>query len=193
MESIEIKGTSRTTFGKKSSKELRKSKSVPCVLYGGKENVHFSTDETSFKDLVFTPNVYEAKIDVDGKIYRSILKDVQYHAVSDDIIHADFYEVDDKKKVDVFVPVRLEGFSVGVKEGGKLILDRRKLKVRGFLKEVPQEIVLDITNLGLGKSLRVNEVTAEGVELLDPKNSPVATVKMTRAARGAQAEAEKKK
>jgi large subunit ribosomal protein L25 len=185
MKSIELKGTIRESVGKNNSKALRASETVPCVLYGGKESVFFSVVEKDLKEIIYTPNVYLIALDVKGKKFLAKIQAIQYHPVSDKPLHIDFYEVSDDKSIVIEVPVRVEGNSIGVKEGGKLIQDSRKLKVKGIVKNIPDEIVLDVTNLGLGKSLRVGDMKHDKVEFLDLKNNPVVSVKMTRAARGA--------
>ena len=185
MKSIELKGTIRETAGKSSSAKLRNNKSVPCILYGGKELVKFSVVDADLKPVIFTPNVYIVELNIDGKMYKSKIQAMQFHPVTDATLHIDFYEVADDKLIGIELPVKVIGNSIGVKEGGKLVQDLRKLKVRGVVKNLPEEIVVDITELGLGKSMRVGELSAENVEFLDFKNSPVVSVKLTRAARGA--------
>lgn len=192
MKSIELKGIIRESVGKKDSKALRANETVPCILYGGKDSVYFSVVEKDLKEIIYTPKVYMIALDVNGKKYLAKIQDIQYHPVSDAPIHIDFYELSDDKKVEIEVPVRIEGNSIGVKEGGKLVQDSRKLKVRGLVKDIPDEIVLDITTLGVGKSLRVGDLTHDKVEFLNLKNNPVVSIRLTRAARGeAAAEAPK--
>lgn len=185
MKSIELKGTIREMSGKSSSAKLRNNKSVPCILYGGKELVKFSVSEPDLKPVIFTPHVYIINLNIDGKQYKSIIQALQFHPVTDKTIHIDFYEVSDDKKIVIELPVKVTGNSIGVKEGGKLVQDLRKLKVRGIVNKLPDDITIDITELGLGRSFRVGDLTADNVEFLDFKNSPVVSVKLTRAARGA--------
>ncbi|MDP4208979.1 MAG: 50S ribosomal protein L25/general stress protein Ctc [Bacteroidota bacterium] len=185
MKSIELKGTIRETVGKNSSKVLRANETVPCVLYGGKESVHFSVEESDLKPVIYTPNVYLVALEIDGKKYTAKIQDLQVHPVTDKVIHLDFYEVSEDKKIVIELPVRTSGNSIGVKEGGKLVQDLRKLKVKASLSELPDEITIDVTSLGLGKTIRVGELVHDKVEFLNFKNSPVVSVKMTRAARGA--------
>lgn len=185
MKSLELKGTVRAKVGKTSSKKIRAEEGVPCVLYGGKEYAFFSVIEKDLKEILYTPNVYLIDLNIDGKVIKAKIQDLQFHPVTDSVLHIDFYEVDNDKKIVIEVPVRVQGNSVGVKEGGKLIQDRRKLKVRGLVKNIPDEIVVDITTLGLGKSIMVGELSHKDVEFLDLKNNPVVSIKMTRAARGA--------
>ncbi|MDP4189788.1 MAG: 50S ribosomal protein L25/general stress protein Ctc [Bacteroidota bacterium] len=197
MESIELKGTLRTSLGKSSSKKLRSDENVPCVVYGGKEIIHFSTAEKNFKSLIYTPNVYLVKLDVDGKIHECVLQDVQFHPVSDRIIHVDFLEVDEKKPVVVSVPINIHGTAAGVKEGGKLLQELRKLKIKGLTKDIPHEVDIDVTNLGIAHSIKVSDLNYPNIELLDLKTTCIVSVRMTRAtkdetaapAEGAPAEA----
>jgi len=187
MKSIELKGTIRESVGKKNSKVLRTNETVPCILYGGKDSVYFSVVEKDLKGIIYTPKVYLISLDIKGKKHLAKIQDIQYHPVSDAPIHIDFYEVSDDKMIVIEIPVRVEGNSIGVKEGGKLVQDSRKLKVRGIVKNLPDEIVLDVTDLGVGKSLRVGDLTHDKVEFLDLKNEPVVSVKLTRAAKGTEA------
>lgn len=194
MKSIELKGTIRESVGKKINKALRANGTVPCILYGGKDSVYFSVVEKDLKEIIYTPKVCLVALDINGKKHLAKIQDLQFHPVSDAPIHIDFYEVADDKKIDIEIPVRIEGNSIGVREGGKLVQDSRKLKVRGLVKNLPDEIVVDITNLSVGKCLRVGDLTHDKVEFMNFKNSPVVSVRLTRAARGAAegAEAAKK-
>ena len=193
MKSIELKGTVRKAVGKKDSKAVRNGESVPCILYGGKESVYFSVVVKELKDVIYTPDVCLVDLNIDGKTFKAKIQDLQFHPVSDDVLHIDFYEVTNDKTIEIELPVQAEGNSIGVKEGGKLVLDKRKLKVRGVVKNLPNVIAIDVTELGLGKSFRVSDLTAQGYEFLDAKSIPVISVKMTRAAKGAAAEAAKGK
>jgi large subunit ribosomal protein L25 len=185
MKSIELKGTIRESVGKKNSKTLRTNETVPCVLYGGKDSVFFSVEEADLREIIFTPNVYFIALNVNGKKYSAKIQDMQFHPVSDKVLHIDFYEVNDDKTVIIDVPVRVEGNSIGVKEGGKLVQDLRKVKVKGLVKNIPDDVLIDVTTLGIGKAVKVGDLTSDTIEFLNLKNSPVVSVKMTRAARGA--------
>jgi large subunit ribosomal protein L25 len=189
MKSIELKGTIRESVGKKHNKALRANGTLPCILYGGKESVYFSVVEKELKEIIYTPKVYLVELGINGKKYLSKIQDIQFHPVSDAPVHIDFYEVSDDKTIDIDVPVRVEGNSIGVREGGKLIQDSRKLKVRGLVKNLPDEIVVDISDLSVGKSLRVGDLTHKKVEFIDLKTNPVVSVKVTRAAAAAAAPA----
>ncbi len=160
-------------------------------MYGGKENVHFTTTVSDIRKLVYSPEVFIVNLDIDGKKTKSIMKALQFHPVTDKVLHIDFLEVFDDKAVTVEIPVKLEGLAEGVKAGGKLALEMRKLKVKGFYAEIPENIVIDVTSLGLGKSIQVAKVSVPKLEILNAKNAVVAQVKLTRAARGAAANANK--
>lgn len=187
MKSIEINGTLRTEFGKKGSHAIRKSNGVPCILYGGKEIVHFTVNADSLRNLVYTPHIYVVDLVVDGKKYNAILKDLQFHPVKDNILHVDFYEIDEAKPIVMEVPVALEGLAEGVRAGGKLALQLRKIKVKALFNLIPEKLVINVSHLGLGKTIKVGELSFEGLELVSAKEAVVCAVKLTRAARGAAA------
>lgn len=189
MKTFELKGSVRSALGKKATKADRVSESVPCVLYGNGENVHFTATNSDLRKLIYTPEVFVVALDVDGRKCNALMKAIQFHPVSDKVLHIDFLEVTEKKPVIMEIPVKLEGLSEGVKAGGKLALQMRKLKVKGFYTDFPQAITLDVTNLTLGKTIQVGDVKVDKLELLNAKNAVVAQVKLTRAARGAAAAA----
>jgi large subunit ribosomal protein L25 len=193
MKTFELKGAVRTDLGKKASKAERVSESVPCVLYGGSENVHFTATASDLLKLIYSPEVFVVDLTVDGKACKAIMKALQFQPVTDKVLHIDFLEVSDKKPVVVEIPVKLEGLAEGVKAGGKLALEMRKLKVKGLYTQIPENIVIDVTPLGLGKSVQVGAVAVENMEILNAKNAVVCQVKLTRAARGAAAAAASKK
>lgn len=183
MKTIELKGNLREDLGKKSSKLLRKDEKVPCVLYGGETNVHFYVTERSLKHIIYTPHVYVIKLDVDGKKFDAIVQDMQFHPVHDRPVHIDFLEVKEDKVVKISLPVQLNGFPVGVQQGGKLNLDSRKLKVSALAKDLPDLLEIDVTDLSLGKTIKIGDLSFDNLELLDSKNAVVASVRLTRAAR----------
>lgn len=187
MKTFEIKGEPRPATGKNNSRRLRKLEKMPCVLYGGKENVHFSVDTPSLKKLVFTPDVYIVKLDIEGKKYDAIIKELQFHAVTDEINHIDFLEIHDDKPVEIQIPVELTGIAPGVKAGGKLQLINRKLKVKGLPKNFPDKLNVDVSELNLGKSIKVGDLEFEGLSILNAKNTVVASIKLTRASKGTAA------
>ena len=194
MKSIEIKGTARTIAARSSEqaralKAIRKNNGVPCVLYGGGENVHFTVPADGLRNLVYTPHIYVVNLDIDGKQVKAILKDIQFHPVKDTILHVDFYQITEEKPIVMEVPVQLEGLAEGVKAGGKLALQIRKLKVKALYNAIPERLVINVSNLALGKTIKVGELNFEGLELLNAKEAVVCAVKLTRAARGAAAAA----
>ncbi len=193
MKTFDLKGTVRTDLGKKATKAERVSENVPCVLYGGAANVHFTTTVSDLRKLVYSPEVFVVDLDVDGAKCKAIMKALQFHPVTDKVLHIDFLELNATKPVVVEIPVKLEGLAEGVKAGGKLALEMRKLKVKGLYTQIPECIVIDVAALGLGKSIQVAAVAVENLEILNAKNAVVCQVKLTRAARGAAAAAASKK
>ena len=192
MESIGLKASLRKETGKKSSKTIRAEEGVPCVLYGGKENINFFATEGDFRHLIFTPHVYIVNIDIEGNNHNAIIKDLQFHPVTDKLLHVDFYEVSETKAITVEVPVKLTGSSVGVREGGKLVTERRKVQVKGLPKDIPAEIEIDITQLGIGKSIRVGDIVTDGKYTVGLSHeAPIVSVRITRAAAAAAQEAAK--
>jgi large subunit ribosomal protein L25 len=182
MKTIEIKGTFRTELGKKSSKGIRKSGGVPCVIYGKEKNIHFFAPELSFKNLVYTPAAHLVKLIIEDKEYDAVLKDMQFHPVKDNILHADFIEIHAKTPVIINIPIKVSGDSVGVIAGGKLSIKRRNLKVRGLAKDLPESLAVDITNLKIHEGVKVGDLTFDKIELLDPKKSLVLTIATSRVA-----------
>ena len=196
MKSIEVKGTARTIAERSSDqaralKAIRKDNGVPCVLYGGGENIHFTVPAEGLRNLVYTPHIYVIDLIIDGKKVNAILKDIQFHPVKDNILHVDFYQIDEAKPIVMEVPVQLEGLAEGVKAGGKLVLQMRKLKVKALYNIIPEKLIVNVSHLGLGKTVKVGELSYEGLELLNAKEAVVCAVKLTRAARGAAATAGK--
>lgn len=196
MRTIDVKGTARTIAERSSEqsralKAIRKNGGVPCVLYGGEDIVHFTVPNEGLRNLVYTPHIYVVNLDIDGKKVNAILKDIQFHPVKDTILHVDFYQINEVKPIVMEVPVRLEGLAEGVKAGGKLALQMRKIKVKALYNVIPERLVINVSNLGLGKTIKVGELSYEGLELITAKEAVVCAVKLTRAARGAQAAAGK--
>ncbi len=189
MKKFQIKGTARLGVGKKDSKVLRSSDIVPCVIYGGEKVVHFQAHENEFRKLVYTPKVYETEIDVDGTKYNAFMQALQFHPVTDKLLHIDFLEIRENVPVKLEIPVRLDGYAKGIQQGGRLKANLRTLKAKGFPKDFPDEIVIDVTDLALSESVRVGDVKVAGIEILNAKSVPVATVVVTRAARAAMADA----
>ena len=191
METIIISGGKRNAFGKKESKLIRKEGLVPCTIYGRGETIHFSVDARSLKPLIYTPQSYLVEFDIDGQKEVGVMREVQYHPVNDTILHIDFYHVIPGKPIAIDVPVRLSGSSEGVKQGGKLILSKRKLRISATMENLPDELVVEVTALGMRKRIFVGELKYDNITLLTPATTAVCAVKMTRAARGAAAAATK--
>lgn len=183
MKSITIKGSKRESVGKASTKALRNAGKVPCVLYGGDKALHFSADELSFSKIVYTPNVYTALIELEnGEQYKAILQDIQFHPVSDKIMHVDFYQLHDDKEVTMDIPVKLEGTAPGVVAGGNLRFPYRKLKVRALPADLPDFILGDISSLNIGDKLYVTGLKNDKYSILHPDNTVVAQVRVSRLA-----------
>ncbi len=214
MDIFKLSAEPRTDLGKKAAKTLRSEGKIPVVLNGGEivelpynkalapgeklveiannrgmitTDLLVTTD--AVRKLVYTPDIFAVELDFNGGKKMAIMKDIQFHPVKDNILHIDFLEVNDKKPVVVEVPVKLEGHAEGVKAGGKLTLSMKKLKVRAIYKNIPERLIINVDNLGLGKTLQVGELQFEGLELVNAKNAVVCAVQLTRAARGAQAAA----
>lgn len=182
MKSVSVSGSPRENVGKKDAKKCRVENTVPCVLYGGKDQLHFVTGEKSFDPILFSPNSYIIKLAIDGKEYDTILQDVQYHPISDKILHADFLELSPGKPVIIAIPVKLQGTSAGVLKGGKIFTKLRKLKVRAMQQNLPDEIIVKVDDLDIGGVIKVSEMKLKNVEFLDVKSTVIVMVKSTRAA-----------
>lgn len=181
MKTLALFGNKRSQVGKTNTKAIRKEGKVPCVLYGGKENLHFTIYEADFKQLVYTPNTYKVQLDVDGQIFKTILKDIQLHPVNDSIIHADFFEINEDKDVELNIPVRFKGNAIGVRNGGKLIVKSSKIRVRGLPKNLPDFIEIDVEELEIGKVIKIKDLSSPNITLLDSPENLVVTVRVTRA------------
>lgn len=184
MKSVSMSGSLRENVGKKDAKKHRKEGKIPCVIYGGKEQIHFTIEEKGFSKIIFTPEVYLINLNVDGKEYKAILQDVQYHPVSDRVLHVDFLELMPDKPVTIGVPVIITGVSEGVLAGGKLHQKKRRINVKGLQEYLPDFINIDITNLNIGDSIKIKDIDIENLELLDSLRDMVVSVKVTRVAAG---------
>ena len=216
MKSFKLVAEPRTDLGKKAAKTLRSEGKIPVVLNGGEiftlpftgtlqpgekiveigdGKAMITTDLTvtneAVRKLIYTPDIFEVELEYNGQKKMAVLKEIQFHPVKDSILHLDFLEVNDKKPVVMEVPVALEGHAEGVKAGGKLSLAMKKLKVKAIYTAIPERLVINVDNLGLGKTLQVGELSFDGLELVNAKNAVVCAVQLTRAARGAQANAGK--
>ena len=191
MKSITIEGHLRTDHGKKAARQIRSQENVPAVIYGGAQEVNFYASAKAFKPLVYTGEFQIAEVTVDGKMYRCILKDLQFDKVTDALIHLDLLELVDDKKVVATLPLKFVGTSVGVKEGGKLVIKIKSLKVKALPKDLVETINVDITNLALNANIRVEDVKANGLEIMNSPRIPIASVVMTRQLKQEEATAAK--
>ncbi len=198
MKQIAISGTARTDLGKKAAKTLRKNGEIPCVIYGEKRGedglpvaTHFTVSEKEINKLIFTPHIYLIDVTIDGVDHKAILKETQFHPVTDKVLHVDFLEVHAEKPITMGVPVVAKGLAEGVRAGGRLMMMIRKLQVRAVYSVIPEKLDVDVTTLGLGKSVKAGQLSYDGLEIITPKEVIVCTVKMTRAAMGAAAAAAK--
>ncbi len=187
MKSITINAEPRQDLGKKGTKALRKKGFVPCVIYGGNEVVHFTAHENTFRNIVYTPDFQKVDISIDGKVHSALLKDLQFHPVTDKLLHLDFQELVQDRPIIADIPVKLTGLAEGVKAGGKLMSKLRKVRVKATPDKLVDEISLDVSHLELGKSVRVRDIKLDGVEFVSSLSLPIATVEITRALRAAQA------
>lgn len=191
MKSITIKGQERESVGKKATKALRDAGMVPCVIYGGTQPVHFAAEEKAFKGLVYTPNAHTVVVDLAGKTTNVILQDIQFHPVSDKILHIDFFQLSDNKEITMEVPVKIVGTSPGVLLGGDLRLNQRRLKVKALPKNLPDFVEANISELQMGNKLYVTKVETNNFKLMHPENTVICQVKISRAAMKAAQEAAK--
>ena len=181
MKSITIKGSQRESVGKVATKALRNAGKVPCVLYGGETPMHFSADELSFKELVYTPNAYTAVIELEnGETFEAVMQDIQFHPVTDKILHVDFYQLFKDKPVTMNIPVRLEGNSPGVRNGGRLLFRKRKLSVKALPDLLPDEITVNINKLRIGGKIAVDTLRTGDFTIMHPDNITVVQVKASR-------------
>jgi large subunit ribosomal protein L25 len=192
MKSITIKGSKRESVGKTATRALRNADKVPCVLYGGKNPLHFSANELDFSKLVYTPNAHTVVLEINGdQKVNAILQEIQFHPVSDKILHVDFYQLSDDKPVNMEIPVVIEGAAPGVMlEGGTLVINKRKLKVRALPKNLPDFIKVDISSLKLGNKISTADLESEDFTILHPSNTVVCKVRTSRASMSIESEVE---
>ena len=197
MKEINVSGQKRETTGKKASKLLRKEGMVPCNLYGEVKGenglpvaLSFAAPFTELRKVVYTPHVYVVNLNIDGQERKAIIKELQFHPTTDALLHADFFEVNETKPITIGIPVKVNGLAQGVRDGGKLNLSIRKIDVKAPYKQIPEILDIDVTDLGLGKSIKVGDLHFEGLELATPAQVVVCSVKETRASRSAAAAAE---
>ncbi|MFM9944227.1 MAG: 50S ribosomal protein L25/general stress protein Ctc [Bacteroidia bacterium] len=192
MKTIVLKGDARTDTGKKATKALRSEGKVPCVVYGKNGNSHFGVYEYDFKNLVYTPNTYLVQLNLEEGKKLAKLQDMQFHPVSEAIIHADFMEVLPEVPLTITIPVKVVGTAAGVRAGGKLMVKIKKLLVKGMIKDIPDAIEVNIDKLEIGQNIRVGDISVKGLELLDTKANSVVSVMVTRASISAATEEAKK-
>ncbi|HMR91277.1 MAG TPA: 50S ribosomal protein L25 [Chitinophagaceae bacterium] len=192
MKTITIEGQLRTGFGKTATRQLRSQDQVPGVIYGGAQEINFSAPAAAFKPLVYTPNFQIAEVTVDGKTYRTILKDLQFDKVTDKLIHVDLLELVEDKKVIADIPVKFTGTSKGVKDGGRLVTKIKSLKVKTYPRHLKEAIEVPVDNLELNGNIRVEDVKEENYELLNSPRIPIASVVMTRQLKQEEAATAKK-
>ncbi len=189
MNTIAISGSPRGNVGKRDAKELRYAGKVPAVLYGGKEQIHFAIDAPALRDLVYTPEVNFVDLEIGGKKTQAIMQDIQFHPLTEKILHIDFLQLFDNKEVTIEIPVKLTGTSPGVKEGGKLVQKLRKLKVKALPKDMPQYVEVSLESLTVGKSVRVRDLKPAGFLITNVQEDTVVSVVMSRALKQAEQQA----
>ena len=190
MKTIEIIGYKRANLGKSESKRLRAEGNVPAVLYGGDKQIHFYSPAILFRDIVYTSDAHFVELNIEGDVYRGILQDIQFHPVSENIIHADFLEIFAGKLVKMTVPVHLEGLAPGLQQGGTLIKKRKLVDIKGLPKNMPDYLVVDISSMELGQSVKVGDIEEGEFEVLTPSRITIASVEVPRAMRGKSEEEE---
>ena len=196
MKEINVTGQKRTDLGKKASKLLRKEGLVPCTLYGEQKDengkpvaMSFAVPMTELRKVVYTPHIYVINLIIDGESHTAVMKELQFHPVTDALLHVDFYEVNDQKPLTIGIPVKLVGLAQGVRDGGRMNLSIRKINVTAPYQQIPEHLDVDVTALKIGKSIKVGELSFEGLEIATPKEVIVCSIKMTRAAQQAAAAA----
>ena len=183
MKSVSINGIARVDLGKKFAKQIRKDENVPCVIYGGSESpVHFYAHANEFRKVVYTPNVYLIDIQIGEKVFKTVMGDIQFHPVTDKILHIDFLRIFDGQPVNIAVPVTLSGNSIGVRNGGRLALNMRKLALQALSEHLPEAIEIDITNLKIGHAIRVSDLSRDNIIFLNNVDDVIVAVKTARAA-----------
>lgn len=185
MKSVVVKGELRTSLGKKDSKKLRAEEKAPAVLYGGEQPIHFAVPFAELRQLVYTPSVYLIDLDIDGTVYKAIMQDIQWHPVEEVVLHVDFLAITDDKPVKIAVPVKIQGYAKGLRKGGKLNTNLRRLTVKALANALPDTIDINVERLDIGQSIKVGDLSIDGLDLLDQKSNVIVSVAITRAARSA--------
>jgi large subunit ribosomal protein L25 len=202
MKTVSLSGSLRENVGKKDAKKHRAEGKIPCVLYGGKEQIHFVADDKLFRKIIFTPEVYLVNLHIGDQVFETLIQDVQFHPVTDKILHVDFLQILPDKPVTIGVPVKVEGTAPGILKGGKFLMKLRKLKIKALSKDLPDSVLLNISGLDIGDSIKVSDISRDNITFLDGPNNVVVGVRTARtvveevpgvpAAEGAAAEGEKK-
>jgi len=187
MKKIQISAEKRTELGKKSTRELRKTDHVPCVMYGGAEILHFHAHENDFRHIVYTPSAYIVEVKLGDQVHKAVMQELQFHPVTDKLNHIDFVEVFDDKEVTVELPISLTGDAIGIKNGGKARQRRRVLKVRGLIENMPENLEIDITDLEIGDTIKIGDLSYDNLEILDPSRSMIFAVVSSRISKGMEA------
>ena len=196
MKEINVKGQKRSDLGKKASKEMRKEDMIPCNLYGEAKDANGQPEAVAFmvpmaelRKVVYTPHIYVINLDIDGKKHTAIMKELQFHPVTDALLHVDFFEINEKKDISIGIPVNLVGHAQGVRDGGRMSLSIRKLVVKAPYKQIPEKLDIDVTAMTICKSIKAGELNFDGLEIITPKDVVICSIKMTRAAAAAAAAA----
>lgn len=184
MKKFELKASPRADVGKKATKQVRNQGLIPCVVYGGETPLHFAAPVNDFRNLLYTPHVYIVNILLEGQTIPALLKEIQFHPVTDAVLHIDFIQLHDDKPAITVIPVLTSGFAEGVKAGGRLKTEIRRLKVKALPKDFPDTVTIDVTKIALGQSIKVRDLKFDNLELLDPAGAVVVSVKLTRVAKG---------
>ena len=190
MKTVSLSGSPRENVGKKDARDLRRADQVPCVVYGGNEQIHFSADHLALSRVVVSPDVYVVHIDLNGRKVAGVIKEVQFHPVTDRILHVDFQEVVEGKPLKMEIPVRVTGQAIGVRQGGKLSINFRRLMVRGMADDMPEAVEIDITKLRVGDNIRIKNLELKGLTILQNPEAVIVAVKRGRAAISADEPAE---
>ncbi len=190
MKIIEIIGYKRANLGKADAKRIREESSVPCVLYGGKEQIHFYSPMILFRDIVYTPDAAFIKLNIEGEVFNAILQDIQFHPVSEIILHADFLELQEDKLIKMDIPVKFIGNAPGVLQGGRLLPKLRKIRIKALPKDMPESIDVDISSLDLGKSVKIRSIKIENFIIMNSPNVTIATCDIPRVLKGLREEEE---
>ena len=198
MKEINVNGKKRELTGKKATKQLRKEGYVPCNLYGEEKNsdgkpqaLAFAVLSTDLRKVIYTPHVYIVNLNIDGEHHPAIMKEIQFHPTTDQVLHIDFYEINEEKPITIGIPVHLVGLAQGIRDGGRMNLSIRKIEVTAPYQQIPEQLDVDVTDLRIGKSIKVGQLSYEGLEFATSKEVVVCSIKMTRAAsKNAAAESE---